>query len=92
MDDEIKSLRLQELQNLIREQQLEFNKQSINTTLNVLVLRNGKKSNQYLGRSPSNQSVYFSSKEKNLIGSTVYINVNEAFQNSLTGNITKINN
>ena len=65
---------------------------SINSFIKVLVLRNGKKSNQYLGRSPFNQSVYFSSDHKNLIGSTIDINILEAFQNSLTGKIIKPNN
>ena len=61
------------------------NKTSINSTQNVLVLKNGKKDRQYLGRSPFNQSIYFHSDDNNLIGSTIDINVTEAFQNSLTG-------
>jgi len=85
IDENIKSHRLQEVQNLLRIQQMRFNKKSINSTLNVLVLKNGKKNNQYLGRTPFNQSIYFSSNDKNLIGSTIDITVTEAFQNSLTG-------
>ena len=87
VDESLKNLRLQEVQSILRNQQLEFNKNSVNSSLKILVLRNGKKTNQYLGRSQYNQSVYFSSEEKNLIGSTININVTEAFQNSLTGNI-----
>ena len=64
---------------------MEFNKKSINSTLNVLVMKNGKKNNQYLGRTPFNQSIYFSSNDNNLVGSTIDITVTEAFQNSLTG-------
>ena len=64
---------------------MEFNKKSINSTQNVLVLKNGKKNRHYLGRSPFNQSIYFYSGDNNLIGSTIDINVTEAFQNSLTG-------
>ena len=60
---------------------------SINTTANVLVLRCGKKDKQYLGRSPHNQSIYFKSEIKNLIGSTVDVTIKQAFQNSLSGNI-----
>jgi tRNA-2-methylthio-N6-dimethylallyladenosine synthase len=85
--ESVKNSRLQEVQSVLRDQQLEFNKNSVNASLKILVLRNGKKTNQYLGRSEYNQSVYFSSEEKNLIGSTININVTEAFQNSLTGNI-----
>ena len=66
---------------------MEFNKKSINSTQNVLVLKNGKKNRQFLARSPFNQSIYFYSGDNNLIGSTIDINVTEAFQNSLTGNI-----
>ncbi len=64
---------------------MKFNKKSINSTLNVLVLKNGKKINQYIGRTPFNQSIYFNSNDNNLIGSTIDITVTEAFQNSLTG-------
>ena len=85
VEESIKISRLQEVQDLLRLQQMEFNKKSINSTLNVLVLKNGKKSKQYLGRSPFNQSIYFNSDDNDLIGSTIDINVTEAFQNSLTG-------
>ncbi len=85
VDESIKSSRLQEVQDLLRFQQMEFNKKSINSTQNVLVLKNGKKNRQYLGRSPFNQSIYFYSDDNNLIGSKIDINVTEAFQNSLTG-------
>ena len=84
VEESIKSSRLQEVQDLLRLQQMEFNKKSINSTQNVLVLKNGKKNRQYLGRSPFNQSIYFYSDDNNLIGSTIDINVTEAFQNSLT--------
>jgi tRNA A37 methylthiotransferase MiaB len=55
--------------------------------MKVLVLKKGKKKYQYIGRSPFNQSVYFSSKNENLIGSLIDLNITDAFQNSLTGNI-----
>ena len=92
IDEAIKSSRLKEIQDLLKLQQMEFNKKSINSTLNVLVLKNGKKNKQYLGRSPFNQSIYFNSDDNNLIGSTIDINVTEAFQNSLTGIIKPYKN
>ena len=92
VNEEVKSKRLYEVQEILREQQLKFNLKSINSSIKVLVLRNGKKSNQYLGRSPFNQSVYFSSEHDNLIGSVIDINILEAFQNSLLGKIIKHNN
>ena len=87
VDENLKKLRLQEVQELLRVQQMQFNKKCINLNLKVLVLRNGKKNGQYLGRTPYNQSIYFNSEHKDLIGSTVTIEVTDAFQNSLTGKI-----
>ena len=55
--------------------------------MKVLVLKKGKKENQYIGRSPFNQSIYFSSENESLIGSFIDLYITEAFQNSLTGNI-----
>jgi len=85
VDEKIKNSRLQEVQEILRAQQMKFNNKFVNSTLKVLVLRNGKKEGQYLGRSPYNQSIYFSSEHRDLIGSTVDIDITESFQNSLTG-------
>ena len=87
VNEDIKNSRLYEVQELLRSQQLSFNTKTINSTMKVLVLKKGKKKNQYIGRSPFNQSVYFSSKNENLIGSFIDLNITEAFQNSLTGDI-----
>ena len=87
VNEDIKNSRLYEVQELLRSQQLSFNTKTINSTMKVLVLKKGKKKNQYIGRSPFNQSVYFSSKNENLIGSFIDLYITEAFQNSLTGNI-----
>jgi len=87
VDEKAKNIRLQEVQNILREQQFEFNQKSINSNIKVLVLKNGKKDNQYLGRSPYNQSVFFNNDKENLIGSIVNIKVSEAYQNSISGHI-----
>jgi len=87
INEDIKNSRLYEVQELLRSQQLSFNTKTINSTMKVLVLKKGKKKNQYIGRSPFNQSVYFSSKNESLIGSFIDLYITEAFQNSLTGNI-----
>lgn len=87
VNEDTKNSRLYEIQELLRSQQLSFNKKSINSTIKVLVLKKGKKKNQYIGRSPFNQSVYFSSLNERLIGSFIDLNITEAFQNSLTGDI-----
>ena len=59
VEESIKSSRLQEVQDLLRLQQMEFNKKSINSTQNVLVLKNGKTNRQYLERATFNKSIYF---------------------------------
>jgi len=87
VNEDTKNCRLYEIQELLRSQQLAFNKKTINSIIKVLVLKKGKKKNQYIGRSPFNQSVYFSSLNESLIGSFIDLNITEAFQNSLTGNI-----
>ena len=85
IDENLKKSRLQEVQELLRVQQMQFNEKFVNSTLQVLVLRNGKKNGQYLGKTPYNQSIYFNSEHKDLIGSILTIVVTDAFQNSLTG-------
>ena len=87
VNEDTKNSRLYEIQELLRSQQLSFNKKTINSIIKVLVLKKGKKKNQYIGRSPFNQSVYFSCLNESLIGSFIDLNITEAFQNSLTGNI-----
>ncbi len=89
VNEDTKKSRLYEVQELLRYQQLSFNRKTINSTMKVLVLKKGKKKHQYVGRSPFNQSVYFSSNSnnENLIGSLVDLNITEAFQNSLKGNM-----
>ncbi len=87
VEENIKNSRLHEVQELLKSQQMSFNKKTINSIIKVLVLKKGKKKHQYIGRSPFNQSVYFSSENEDLIGSFIDLNITEAFQNSLTGNI-----
>ena len=87
VNEDTKNSRLYEVQELLRSQQLSFNKKTINSTMKVLVLKKGKRKSQYIGKSPYNQSVYVSSKNDNLIGLCIDLNITDAFQNSLTGNI-----
>ncbi|MDR1908174.1 MAG: tRNA-2-methylthio-N(6)-dimethylallyladenosine synthase [Holosporales bacterium] len=57
IDEEIKSERLQRLQDLLRQQQTQFNKQCVGTTLSVMFQKYGKEPNQILGKSQFMQSV-----------------------------------
>lgn len=78
--------RLQKLQALILEQQIAFNKNSVGLTLPVLLDRKGKRAGQLQGRSPYNQSVYVTANER-LMGEIVEIDIQEGFDQSLTGSI-----
>lgn len=84
--EEIKSERLKRLQDLLSQQQLDFNKKSIGKTVPILLDRVGKKDYQLVGRTPHMQSVYLDVNPR-LYGTTVNVEIIGAFQNSLTGNI-----
>ena len=84
--DHIASERLSRFQDLINEQQINFNKSCEGKTLPVLFDRKGKKEGQLSGRSPYSQSVYVKGNER-LIGNIVNVNITEAYDNSLTGEI-----
>jgi len=66
-DQSIKKARLSALQSLLKEQQKNYNKSFVGKIIEVLFDRKGRHTNQYIGRSIYNQSVFITSKE-NLIG------------------------
>ena len=84
--EEIKAERLYMLQELIREKQLEFNRNCEGKTLPVLFEKDGKFENQIIGKSPYLQSVYVETTE-NLHGKIIDVKITEAGQNSLTGKV-----
>ena len=84
--DDIASERLQRLQGLLNQQQVEFNRQSVGLTLPVLFDRKGKKDGQLVGRSPFSQSVFVEANER-LMNSIVDVKITEGFDNSLTGDV-----
>ena len=84
--DHIASERLKKFQALINEQQIAFNKTCEGKTMPILFDRKGKKDGQLRGRSPYFQSVYVQGNER-LIGNIVNVQITDAFDNSLTGNI-----
>ena len=61
VDLSIKKARLSALQSLLKEQQKNYNKSFVNSTLEILFERKGKHKNQYIGRSIYNQSVFVNS-------------------------------
>jgi tRNA-2-methylthio-N6-dimethylallyladenosine synthase len=79
-----KSDRLQTLQQLLNEQQLAFNMQSINTTQKVLVERKRDRDGRLTGRSPFMQTVSFDGPIR-LLGEVIDISIEQATEKSLFG-------
>ena len=84
--EEMKTIRLAELQNLVWTQQTAFNRACEGRTLPVLFDRPGREAGQLHGRSPYNQSVHVAAPEA-LLGRIVPVLVTTGKQNSLTGKI-----
>ena len=84
ISDAAKSDRLQTLQQLLNEQQLAFNMQSINTTQKVLVERQRDRDGRLTGRSPFMQTVSFDGPIR-LLGEVIDISVEQATEKSLFG-------
>ena len=85
----VKSERIQRLQALLNEQQLDFNKAQIGKTMPVLFDRKGSKNGQLHGRTPYNQAIHAEGNER-LRGQVVEVEVTEARANSLEGKVAII--
>ena len=88
--DSIKDQRLQELQALINQQQVAFNEATVGSVQPVLLDREGKKTDQLLGRTPYMQSVHIAvspEMRQQLNGQTVNVLITQAHANSLTGQL-----
>ena len=83
--EEIKTERLAELQGILNEQQLNFNRKFIGQKFDILLERNGKKDNQLVGKSPYMQAVHVISKDHK-IGDIIKTHILDADKNSLEGN------
>ena len=95
VDDNVKKIRLQEVQNRLNHHQFIFNKKMENLKLPILIT-NKNKNNQFSGRSPYNQTVYIYEQnlsvkkhEKKLIGSMLNVKIIKSNQNSLLGAFSK---
>ena len=82
--ENVKSERLIILQDLLRSQQLEFNKQFIEKDINVMFDKAGKYNRQIIGKSPYLQSVIVETDD-NIIGKIKKVHITKAGLNSLTG-------
>jgi tRNA-2-methylthio-N6-dimethylallyladenosine synthase len=82
IDDAVKEARLYELQNLLQQQQKQFNESFIGRTVSVLFDRRGKLPGQLLGRTPWLQSAHAELPE-DMLGSVMDMRVIGASLNSL---------
>ena len=96
VDDNIKKVRLHEIQKSLNHHQFNFNKNMENLCFSILITDKNK-NNQYLGRSPYNQSVFLNEENsilkkpnKKFIGSMLNVKIIKSNQNSLSGDF--INN
>lgn len=84
IEDNVKDLRLQILQKLIRKQQTAFNTSCLNKTMPVLFEKKGKHAGQVIGKTPYGQSIVVVAKE-DIIGSILQTKVSDVLANSLGG-------
>lgn len=86
--EDVQDARLQELQTLLRAQQLAFNESLIGKTVPVLFDDNGQHQGQVFGRTPYMQPIFVAgsvSDRGGLSGQEQDVEVREAFLNNLTG-------
>ncbi len=95
VDENIKKIRLHEIQNKLNHYQLTFNKNMEGLEFPVLITDKNK-NNQFLGRAPYNQSVFINEEKlsvkkhhEKLIGSMLNVKIIKSNQNSLLGSFTK---
>ena len=81
-----KSERLQRLQELLNEQQLQFNESFVGRQFDLLLERPGRFEGQLIGRSPYLQAVHVDGNGHE-IGEIVKVAVNNAGKNSLSASI-----
>lgn len=78
--------RLQEMQDLLNKQQVNYNQSFIGKTLPILFDRRGKKEGQLMGRSPYMHSV-FATANPRLMGQIVEVKITDAHPNGLSGDV-----
>ena len=84
--EDVKSDRLEALQQLLNAQQYAFNQSTLGARMDVLVERAGGRPGQVAGRSPYMQAVNMAGDES-LVGRIVSCEVAEAKQNSIVGSV-----
>jgi tRNA-2-methylthio-N6-dimethylallyladenosine synthase len=85
--EEVKIERLARLQELLMQQQLEFNRSCVGKTLPVLFDKPGRYEGQVMGKSPYMQSVYIQGST-DLIGAIYEVDITNASQNAISGQLS----
>lgn len=84
--EEVKSERLQALQSVLNEHQLDFNKASENKIMKILIERKGRQDGQLNGRSPYMQSVTLDGNAR-LLGQVVDVHIESGHANGVRGSV-----
>ncbi len=87
--EDVKSERLTELQTLITEQYLAFNKSTVGTTIPVLFERKGRYEGQLQGRTPFYQAINVPANER-LLNQIVDVKITAATANAVVGEVETI--
>lgn len=86
--EEVKQKRLEILQSVLDQQQIDFNNSCIGKTMQVLVENASEKNeNMYFGRTQYQQAVIFNSKDTNIIGTIQNVKIEESSLRTLKGGI-----
>jgi tRNA-2-methylthio-N6-dimethylallyladenosine synthase len=86
VSEEVKSDRLQQLQQLLSQQQRAFNNVCIGKAMPVLLEKRGRHPGQLLGRTPYMQSVHVMAPQR-LLGQVMQVRIIASGNNSLTGQV-----
>jgi tRNA-2-methylthio-N6-dimethylallyladenosine synthase len=84
--EQIKSDRLESLQQLLNAQQLAFNLKKVGTVQSVLVEKQGRKQGQLVGKTPYMQAAHFCGSEQ-LIGSIQKVRILDGFSKGISGDM-----
>jgi tRNA-2-methylthio-N6-dimethylallyladenosine synthase len=88
--EEVMDARLQELQNLLRDQQTAFNQSLVGKTVSILFDDNGQHEGQVFGRTPYLQPTFVagsSDVRAQINGQEMKVRITEALQNNLKGEL-----
>jgi tRNA-2-methylthio-N6-dimethylallyladenosine synthase len=84
----VKEARLAVLQEMLRQQQNDFNASTVGQTVPVLFERAGRRADQLVGRSPYNQAVHVGAPD-GIMGAVADVRIDSCLTHSLAGELTE---